>query len=320
MFLVKQRETVSKLGRPGFMVGVFVVSLVSLVLLFKKYALLNFDHFLEVCRRIVVGIFGSFIHNIGFLVTMVAIMVVVGFFLKVLFSIVKTNQKINKLIKNKIPVPDEVDKLLELLSIDFNRIYVVDSLDKVALTYGVVYPRIMISTGLINRLTWKQLESVLLHESYHLDKRHPFLLIMAEIVASTIFFIPILKDVAKMMRVEFEKLADEYVVRNQGNSNHLRLALLKTSSVSSKFGIYPSFSVKGIRLIHTYSKKRVILSIFSVVLGLVFLLLPINGHVSVVGQSPVAVQGCGESCISNCQIESFKYIQPLASFSYIPVK
>src|SRR3990172_9174439 len=61
-------------------------------------------------------------------------------------------------------------------------------------------PKIVVSTKLIRELDKNQLEAVILHEYYHLKNLHPLLLIVGEILSSSLLLLPILRDLTGKMR------------------------------------------------------------------------------------------------------------------------
>lgn len=100
--------------------------------------------------------------------------------------------------------------------------FVVSSENKLtAYTTGLIRPTIVISSSLISKLSFSQLEAVVLHELYHVKKRHIFWLLFARVVSSLLFFVPLTGYLAQQLKVEFELAADSYVVRKQKTSEHI---------------------------------------------------------------------------------------------------
>src|SRR3989344_2554034 len=182
---------------------IFTFSVVSLFTLFKRYSGLTFEHFRETCKVIASSFFSTGAHYIGFILTAVVLAVTLGLFLKTLLSYIKTKRKLEVLLQKQI--------ILERNDIPKDLIIIVENNKDVSLTIDWFSPKIVVSTKLLKELDKKQLEAVILHEYYHAKFKHPLLLIVGEILSSSLSLLPILKDLTKKMRVVLEKEADRYV-------------------------------------------------------------------------------------------------------------
>jgi len=142
------------------------------------------------------------------------------------------------------------------------------------MTVGFFHPQIIISTGLIKKLPSKQLESVVLHELYHLKNKHPLLLIISEIICSSLFFIPLLKELARSMKIIFEKEADLSVIGKQKTDLYLKLALVQVVSTPTYFP-YPKFVQ---RRHYKTNYFNINLSFFFIFLLIALSLFPTKAH------------------------------------------
>ncbi|KGR75735.1 M56 family metallopeptidase [Ureibacillus sinduriensis] len=115
----------------------------------------------------------------------------------------------------------------------------------IAITIGFLSPKIILSTGLLNLLSEKELEAVIYHEMYHLDNHDPLKIFLMSISSITLPYIPILKWLNEKYRVVQEVMADELAIENQETSLHIGSALLKMLKVGkleTKSFAYASFA------------------------------------------------------------------------------
>ena len=84
---------------------------------------------------------------------------------------------------------------------------------------GLLRPRIVVSTGLIELLNQAELEAVLAHEASHQRRRDPLRLLVAGVAIRGLFFVPTLADLARAARLTTEVEADAAAVSRYGNSN-----------------------------------------------------------------------------------------------------
>lgn len=106
-------------------------------------------------------------------------------------------------------------------------ITVVRSSAPMAFAMGLVRPRIVISTGLIEMLDEQELQAVIYHERFHQMHGDPLKTFLLSLSASVMWYLPILKSSQHNYKIIREVLADNYAIREQGASLHLGSALLK---------------------------------------------------------------------------------------------
>lgn len=85
-----------------------------------------------------------------------------------------------------------------------------------AFCFGLLKPRICLSTGLINVLTDKELTAVLLHEDYHRHHYDPLRNLVTEILGCLLFFLPIAAELRDLFSAWTELAADRYAARVTG--------------------------------------------------------------------------------------------------------
>ena len=279
----------------------FILSIASMALLFRKYALLTFDHFIETCRQLATTFFSSGSHFVGLILIVLTLLVAGIFISKTLFSFMKTQKRIKILLASKSNIiPRKLQSVLEKINIDEETVVVIQKQSSYAFNYGVRSQKILISEGLIKKLTTKQLEAVVLHELYHLENKHSLLLILSEIISSTLFFLPLVKEINNKMKIVFEKEADVFTSSIQGKDIYLNQALLKVSY--SKIFVYPSFSKRNS---HKFTRVSVLSSFVVVMLALILFLFPTRTHAIHSTVFSYSVDACSETqCETHCPTDN----------------
>lgn len=95
-------------------------------------------------------------------------------------------------------------------------ICVIDSREPLAFCYGLLRPRICLSTALIDRLDETELHAVVCHERHHQATFAPLRLFAADLVSKTLFFIPVMRELRDLMALDIELRADRYAVEQVG--------------------------------------------------------------------------------------------------------
>ncbi len=80
---------------------------------------------------------------------------------------------------------------------------------------------------MVNALTDRELEAVLLHEKYHLVNRDPLRMFVGRSIVSGLFFAPVLKDLFHRYLIRKEIAADQSSIAYQGQRGGIVGALRK---------------------------------------------------------------------------------------------
>ncbi len=302
--------------------SIFSISIYFLSLLLKKYATLTFEHFLETCKVIASSFLSTGAHYVGFILTALVLVITLGLFLKTLFSYIKTKIKLRNLLqKQTFYLPKKLRIILVKNDIQKDSVIVVEDRNDYALTIDWFTPKIVISSHMIEKLSRKQVEAVVLHEFYHLKNKHPLLLIVSEILSSSLSLLPILKEITAKMRTVLEKEADRYVFRQQNTTKHLNFALEMVSS-KNRFKIYPNFSKRNDYKI----KKFNFLVSIAVILAAFFLFkFPGDTH-TIQAMENSNLSNCGDDlCSTHCPTDNLyrssnitpAFQSTFASFNYV---
>lgn len=103
-----------------------------------------------------------------------------------------------------------------------------------AFTAGLLRPRIYLTETLIDGLTERELEAVLLHELQHCRRRDPLRGVVASALGDIFFWIPLVRDAISHFRVRTEFAADD-AARELGDLV-VAEAILKTATIGSAAG------------------------------------------------------------------------------------
>jgi hypothetical protein len=285
----------------GCMVLVFLFFSIILAVLFRKYSMLTFQHFLETCQQISRAFFTSGIHYIGFSLLTITILITAILLFKTLFSFVKTKNKLTQLLKYKTNKTHK--KLLPILAklrLSKDDVIVVSSALDHAFTFGLRSQKIVVSTALVQKLSSRQLEAVLLHEQYHSRHDHSILLLVSDVLSSAMFFLPLLKELARRMKIVFENQADAYAIRSQHTDKNLNSALVIVSR--NTFEQYPGFAQ---RRVHVFSISSMSVTFSVIVIITVLFLLPVESHTRKSADMIGAQSACHEhQCSADCSTKS----------------
>lgn len=280
--------------------------------LLKKYTFVDLTMLHSMCSSVSVHVSYSLFNSVGRTIGWALAITSVLFCVKVLFSFIKTHKKNSTLQYTKVKkIPLKVKKIRTKIDLPTSSITVIQEPKLLAFTLGVFHPQVILSTGLIKSLTAKQLEAVLLHESYHLSNHHPFLFICGEIISSSMSFIPVVQQAIGTFKSQLENEADQFACEVQGSSQFIYQALL-TVHQDTELQIFPGFAsanffnrrqvLKNSSQQITFAQVMRSVSFFSILLGL--LLTPITvraenngGNMSFMNCS----DGSHEMCSTYCQ-------------------
>lgn len=299
------------------------VVLAGLITIFIKTVPMLFSHAVYVCQKTFSNVIFSFSHSEPlFLIMLVLIILVATILLIGILTLavqtLKTRRYLKKNLSRKVLMPSSLKSITHELNLD-GKINVVKDNNQFSFCYGLINPKICISTGLLKDITKIELKAVLLHESYHLKNYDPLKILLGKTSAIMFFFIPVFADIQKYYAFSKEIAADEVVIKN-GNKNSL-------ISVLSKLVILPSpkfagvaalanindlekrilyLSGKQIKNTFKSSSKNILLSIFVVVFSLIIVNAPVyalNLRDESMDNQTLFICPFGDSCAASCKAE-----------------
>jgi beta-lactamase regulating signal transducer with metallopeptidase domain len=109
-----------------------------------------------------------------------------------------------------------------------------------AFTAGLIWPAIYMSEVILQKLSEKEIEAVLLHEIHHLRRRDPLRTLMAGLIADMLFWIPLARNAVTALVARMEFAADD-AARRIGDTV-VAAAILKLADASAATAATASFS------------------------------------------------------------------------------
>lgn len=187
------------------------------------------QHLNQVCQVNLTPVLKDPTHRIGLGAAFVLILLGGAATSSAMASLLKAHRKM-KILKTSVQtnLPDDVKSLARSCGIRAADIRLIKSSDPFVYCHGISRTRIFISTGMLGRLNAKELEAVLIHEAHHYRHHHPSSVFMGKLLARTFFFLPIIKELSRLMEVQIEINADRAVILAQRTTKYLRQALGKS--------------------------------------------------------------------------------------------
>ena len=93
------------------------------------------------------------------------------------------------------------------------RLYLTPARRPAAFCFGLLRPRIVVTSGLLTRLAPDEQTAVVWHEAHHARAREPLKCLLARLAASTFFWIPALRDLLDRYLLAKELAADRFAAR-----------------------------------------------------------------------------------------------------------
>lgn len=144
----------------------------------------------------------------------------------------------------RLPLPSVAARLADRLNLA-GSLLVVSGQTPFSFCYGFWRPRICFSLGLTELLTEAELEAVLQHEAYHLQRREPLRMAIAICLSRFFFFVPLLAELHARYLAEKELAADAAAVTLTSRAA-LAGALHKLITVQKPFVLSPLAAVAGL--------------------------------------------------------------------------
>ncbi len=216
------------------LLATFVVALIGLTTLLVKSIPLTIAQVVYICQKNISNMSVALPHSAFFMAILLTSMILGLGLLVLSFQIISTGIHLRSKGKH-ILVPNTIKLLANEFNLD-NRIDIVRDKNQFSFCYGIIKPRICISTGLIKKLDRNELRAVILHESYHLKNYDPLKIVIGKAAALMFFFIPTIRDVQEYYAFSKELAADGEAI-NYGLKQPLLSALSKLITISN-----PKFS------------------------------------------------------------------------------
>lgn len=255
--------------------------------------------------------------------------VFVGLLVSILYAIARLITTIIRIYKFRRTLSRSVVSSSSLTKIINNlklkdKVMVLEEEKPYAYCFGVRYPKIYITTGLIEILSLKELQIVLRHEKYHLEHQDNLVLLIAVLIKSLFPFFPVLTDIIRIYKTDRELLADKYAIKNYSDRESLKIVLTKLLQYEPAIivAIAPAIAdvdtlearIKSFLIIKpNYQKlgiKKIIFSIPAIILLLSLMWVPVNAfEIHQKGLDAMVVCNKNISCESICKVDNTRFIQ-----------
>lgn len=303
----------------------FTGAFLLLLSLLSKIAPLTLSHTVYFCKESLNGLGFSLPHSFPSLFALLLLLILSIGLLSLFFQIIRTQLFIKKVLNHKVVFPKKLDKLIKQLTIEA-KIDVVNSNKYLSFCYGLIKPRICLSSKLVKCLTEAELKALLLHETSHLKNKDPFKILLSQIAISMFFFIPSLKDIHNYYILSKEVSADQMVAKMEGVKN-LKSALIKivnnlTPTVSGVAAfaraddIEQRFSIlvnPAIRVKVKISPINILLSGIVFVIAIIFLNLPVHAMEGEDGSHAYFIMSADNPQMVSCVSEDTTIELPFSS-------
>lgn len=224
--------------------------------------------------------------------------------------------KINILLHKKGDARKNLYKLFEKRKLT-GKVVIVKNNKSFAFCFGIIRPKIYISTGLLDIVNTKELEAILIHERYHLRSRDTISTAVISTIESLFLFFPVVLDILRNFQIRQELKADQEVIKTTGSSRAILSVLKKliksssdsfqaTPAIASRYTLEPrinSLVNKDIRL----TKIKLANLLVSVISGTILVMMvysPVHAldlHAS--ETSSVLVCLSSNKCVTACKNE-----------------
>lgn len=138
------------------------------------------------------------------------------------------------LVLARIDLSYKLKRTLQNLGLKKNIITEIKENTPVVFCYGLIRPRICISSGLIKILKQEELQAVLLHENQHRMSRDPLKLFIIKFFQNIFFFLPGLKTSINKFLTYSELAADEQATNNFTDRPKLARAIFKITQAEEQ--------------------------------------------------------------------------------------
>lgn len=136
-------------------------------------------------------------------------------------------------ILSSLPLQPVVGGRLARLASDADvELFVIPARKPEAFCFGLLHPRVVLSSGLLERLDAEKQAAVVWHEAEHARNREPLKCLLAQLAANSFFWVPTLRDLLDRFLLVKELAADRHAVARTSTAT-LAGALYEVASAPS---------------------------------------------------------------------------------------
>lgn len=314
--------------------SIFILLLVGVTLLVSKYFTFLIHETVIYCQKIISQP-DLIIRSPHLLATIIIGLAVFHIIVLFFYKLFREFYMVRNFEKNSARLTSEVLTVTTKYNISTRSLCLFKNEDLYAFCFGVINPKIYISTQFVNNLDQEELEAVLLHEYYHMKKRHSVLRVISKAISMLFPFFPILSEMHTLIKEKQEISADNFVVNKLQSTKPLVNVFKKI--VSNKYvsnelflsTIYEDTTIenriknlKNIKFTsQSFSLPKVCISIISSLTIVTLLALPVNAtEIHNNGQDIVMIclnKDCQRSCEAGITTSSYINTQSI-SYPFTP--
>ncbi len=297
------------------LLALFALAMVSILQLLVKTAPLTMARAVYFCQKAFALPISTEIHALPLIASFGILLLILIGVVSALIQILHSRQIVKRYLVKQIPIPHSVQAIATGLGL-CDKVVIVKHNKKLSFCFGMIQPKICLSTGLLRTLTTDELKAVLLHESYHVKNHDPLKILLSKTARLMLFFIPTVKEMHQYYVLSKEIAADATAVR-MGKRQSLKQVLAKLlESNQPQLGIVAALANTDDlekRILHLTNQRyleplRLSLAnlaiSFGVFVAMFFMLqAPVHAMTTDMPMSPQSVFVCpfASSCTAACQ-------------------
>ncbi len=139
---------------------------------------------------------------------------------------VRTQRRLRPLLAGRCETPADVKIAAASAGVRPQQLVYAQNEELIAWAFGLVRPRVLISSAAVYGLTMAELRAVLSHEAHHLKRLDPLRMLLAHIAAAGLFMVPVIEDLRRHFVLTAELAADRAALASAGRAS-LASALMK---------------------------------------------------------------------------------------------
>lgn len=279
-------------------------------------------HTFYYCREMAKAMLISLPGNFGVTIFGFLVVTVLYTAFKLLTTVVQV-YKFRQMLSRSIIKDHTLTDIFMALKLE-NKIVILREDKPFAYCFGMLNPKIFVTTGLIAMTDRKELEIILRHEKYHLEHRDNLVLLLATFIESLFPFFPVLTDIIRIYKTDRELLADQAAIKEETDRHYLSSVLKKLLQYEPVTipALAPAIadpdtletrikSLLSIKVDYRKLKKRnLLISTAFVAVLMVLMVTPINAiEIHENGWDAMVVCNKNVSCESVCHTQTFQIIQ-----------
>lgn len=205
--------------------GILLLLCIGITSAFGRFIHLTLAHTVYYCQAFIHSYSIRIPHQSGIIFSFLIGIFILILTIKITMYFIKS-----KYLSKMLLSTDGTNKIFNSLVTKHNlskKAYLVESKKKFAFCFGIIHPRIFLSSALITTMSSKELEAILLHEQHHLNNHDSLTIFFAYLIDTFTPIFPLIKDIIRTYDIEREIAADRMAIKALGDAGPLLSALSK---------------------------------------------------------------------------------------------